>query len=224
MFADKWRLKFAFVLFVATAVLAGLWLHARNSEKYIPAFGGADISVQLADNVHFLQNDPHWASARMGNPKGDTLGRAGCTIASVAMALSNLGQPFDPGQLNTALTANNGYTKRSWLIWGAISRVTKGAARVEVHREPSQERLDKCLKRGDYPIVKFRIRDVIPHWVVVVGKRQGTYYVRDPLIKKPAPIPLTQRTQVIYSVRCIRKFTPPTPPQAAPETAPKDGA
>ena len=221
MFADKWFLKFTFVLFVAAAVLAGLWLHLRYSEKYIPAYGGADLSVQLADNVHFLQNDQRWASERMGHPNGDTLGRAGCTIASVAMAMSNFGQPFDPGQLNAALVANKGYTKRSWLIWGAISRVTKGAVRVVVHRKPSQKRLDACLTRGDYPIVKFRIKNVIPHWVVVVGKRQGTYYVRDPLIKEPAPIPLTRRTQVIYSVRCIRKVTPP--PQTTPETAPKNG-
>ncbi|MEJ2123318.1 MAG: hypothetical protein P8Y47_00590 [Alphaproteobacteria bacterium] len=218
MFADKWLLKFLFVMVVAAAVLAGLRLHLRYREKTIPAFGGAELSVQLADNAHFLQNDPRWAAERMGNPNGDTLQRAGCTIASVAMALTNLGHSFDPGQLNTALTANNGYTSRSWLIWGAISRVTKGGARAVVYREPSQKRLDACLKRGDYPIVKFRIADVIPHWVVVVGKRQGTYYIRDPLIKEPAPIPLTRRTQVLYSVRCIRKVkAKPSAPAQTPE-------
>lgn len=205
--------KFAALMAMACMALAALWLYDLWSGKRIPASGGANITVRLEDTARYQQNDPRWSAAHMGKPTGDTLGRAGCTVTSVAMALTNLGQPLDPGQLNAALTAENGFTGPSWLVWDALPRVTRGAVRVEVHREPSQEKLDACLARGDYPIVKFRIGGVIPHWVVLVGKENGTYYMRDPLIDEPNPVPLTRRTPVIYSVRCIGKVSPPPAPQ-----------
>lgn len=203
---------------LATAALA--WWRYWPHEKWAPAFGGSNLSVQLADNAHYQQNDPRWAANRLGNLNSETLAQAGCTISSVAMAMSNLGYPFDPGQLNAALAAEHSFTQQGWLMWDGISRATKGAIRTEIHEAPSLDRLDACLARGAYPIVKFRIMNVIPHWVVVVGKRDGTYFMRDPLIDEAAPSPLTRRTQKILSVRCIglAKAARHTP-QATPEPA-----
>lgn len=217
------------VLVAATVILAGLWLHDRYGEKSIPAFGGSNLSVKLPDKAQFQQADPRWSSARMGRPDANTLANAGCTVASVAMALTNLGYPFTPGELNAALTAEGGFTQRSWLVWDSVSRVTKGGVRIDIHREPSQDKLDACLARGDYPVVRFRIAQVIPHWVLVVGKHDGTYFIRDPGINEPEPVPLTRRTSVIYSVRCIGKApgaaktadVPKTPDAAKTPDAPK---
>ncbi len=209
-------------------VLAGLilamavawWMWRQPRVKTIPASGGANMQVTLADRGHFMQNDPRWAKQRFGSR--DTLAGAGCTMSSVAMAMNNLGHATDPGQLAAALTAGKGITPEGWILWEAVSRVSNGGLRVEVHTEPSQERLDACLARGEYPIVKFFIRGVVPHWVVLVGKRGGTYLMRDPLIAGAAPLPLTRRTAVIYSVRCIGlnphavQVSRPEPPQPAP--------
>ena len=129
------------------------------------------------------------------------------------MAMTNLGHTIDPGQLNAALIAESGFTPKGWLMWDAISRITKGAIRADIHEAPSLDGMDACLARGDYPIVKFLIGGVIPHWVQVVGKDKGTYFMRDPLIDEAAAIPLTRRTPIILSVRCIgRTQTPPPTP------------
>jgi hypothetical protein len=145
-------------------------------------------------------------------------------MSSVAMAMNNLGHATDPGQLAVALTAEKGITTEGWILWDAVSRVSKGALRAEVHTEPSQERLDACLARGDYPIVKFFIRGVVPHWVVLVGKRGGTYFMRDPLIAGAAPLPLTRR--IGYLLRALhraqsRAVRTPQPPIAAATAAPR---
>lgn len=197
------RIGIALLAVVVLAGAAGVWFWNKSRGKWAPAFGGSDLSVQLADGTRYLQNDPRWASHRLGNLNGETLGDAGCTVSSVAMAMTNLGHPVDPGQLNAALAADGGFTQQGWLMWDAISRVTKGAIRAEVHAEPSLDRLDACLARGDYPIVKFLIGGVIPHWVQIVGKDKGTYYMRDPAIDEPGTSPLTRRTPIILSVRCI---------------------
>lgn len=144
-----------------------------------------------------------WANFHLGTPNTETLAKAGCTVSSVAMAMTNLGVPYDPGQLSNTLTTEDGFTPRGLLKWDGISRVTKGKIRVDVHSAPSLDKLDACLTRGDYPIVKFLIGGIVPHWVVVVGKHDGTYSMRDPLIDEAAPSPLTRRTPVILSVRCI---------------------
>jgi hypothetical protein len=206
-----WRYyKPAALVFVTLAALGGLWLFNPFGRGTAPASGGSDLSVRLADNAHFQQDDPRWSAIPMGGSFGDRLGPAGCTVTSVAMAMTNLGYPVDPGQLTTALNAENGFTQRSWLIWEAVPRVVQGAVRVEVHQEPALDKIDACLARGDYPIVKFYLYTVVPHWAVLVGKHQGTYFMRDPLIDEPDPVPLTRRTSVIHSVRCIGKTIPST--------------
>jgi hypothetical protein len=204
------RLGILLLLLLIAAGGAGYWWHRQPREKSIPAFGGADISVQLPDQARYLQNDPRWSAVHMGSATGNTLRMAGCTVTSVATAMTNLGLPFNPGELTAALTTEHGFTPQSWLIWDAVSRVSKGALRVDYYKEPSQSDLDACLVRGDYPIVKFRIFKVIPHWAVIVGKQHGTYFARDPLIDEAEPIPLTRRTPVIYAVRCIGKAQQPS--------------
>jgi hypothetical protein len=177
--------------------------------KWAPASGGADISVQLADLVHFQQGDPRWSANSLGAIKNNgSLAKFGCTITSVAMAMTNLGHPTDPGRLNAELAAGGGFTKQGWLLWDKISHLTNGALRAEVYDAPSLEAMDACLMRGDYPIVKFMIGNGLtgkgtPHWVILVGKQGKTYFIRDPMSKEAEPVPLTRRTPAVLSVRCI---------------------
>ena len=191
-------------LLIAAFVGAAALIFHQSRGKWAPAFGGSNLSVRLADGARFQQNDPRWADERLGKRgDGDTLGAAGCTVTSVAMAMTNLGHSIEPGQLNAALAAEGSFTPQGWLVWDGVSRVTKGSMRAEVHEAPSLDKVDACLALGRYPVVKFLIAGVIPHWVVLVGKHAGTYFMRDPLIDAPDPVPLTRRTPVILSVRCI---------------------
>lgn len=193
---------------LAELVLLWRWQHRI---KPAPSSGGASITVQLADSVHFRQGDPLWASDKLGTLEDGTLGEYGCTVAAVAMAMTNLGYPTDPGKLNAVLTAAGGVTRQGWLIWDKIAEVTNGALRAEVYKAPSLEAMDACLMRGDYPVVKFFLFGGAPHWVVLVGKRNGTYFIRDPLLSEEAPAALHTRTSAVYSVRCIGLTRPVRP-------------
>ena len=159
--------------------------------------------IQVADDYHFLQIDPAWAGAEMGR-SGGTLAEYGCTLTSVAMAAANLGVDTDPGALNAALSAVDGYTERGWLKWAAIEQATGGALSVTVYGEPSDQQIDECLQDGDYPIVKFFLDDRVQHWALVIGKTEQDWVVRDPLDDTRTLQLLGDLTSGYESVRCIR--------------------
>lgn len=190
---------------VLTLVLAIAWMW-RPGVKGAPVSGGANFHVQLPDTVHFRQKDGRWAAHSLGGGQDNgSLGGYGCTVASVAIAMTNLGHPTDPGRLNADLTAKGGFTERGWLRWEAVGALTKGALRADVYDAPSLEAMDACLLHGGYPIVKFLIGGAFPHWVILVGKREGTYLVRDPLLDDAEPVPLSARASSVQSVRCVRQ-------------------
>jgi len=159
--------------------------------------------LHVPDDYHFLQIDPEWAGAEMGS-SGGTLAEYGCTLTSVAMAAANLGVDTDPGSLNAALNAVDGYTERGWLRWAAIEQVTGGALRVTVYGDPSDQQIDECLQDGDYPVVKFLLDDRVQHWALVIGKTEQDWVVRDPLDDTRTLRPLGDLTSGYESVRCIR--------------------
>ena len=167
--------------------------------------GGTEMSLRLTDAYVFAQRDPKWENQTMGSTD-DRVGDYGCTLTALAMAASNLGAPTDPGALNTALSANGGYTDRGWLIWGAVPKVTQGQIEVVFHDEPSHAAIDACLTTEDgYPLVKFMLGGRIQHWVVVVGKERRSWLIRDPLLMTDAPLVLEARAPKIRAVRCVRR-------------------
>lgn len=196
------KARIALAVVLVGVLAAGLWWKARQP-KGAHARGGANISAQLPDRVHFRQRDPRWAGDRLGGLDIGSMGGYGCTVSCAAMAMTNLGYPTDPGRLNAELAARGGFTEQGWLRWGKISELTNGALRAEVHDAPSLEAMDACLARGAYPIVKFMIYGMAPHWVILVGKRDGEYLVRDPLLDDPDPVTLSSQTSSVISVRCI---------------------
>ena len=194
------------LLFVAGALY--WWGYVHRISRAIPArYDVKSVAYQdlrLPDNIYYLQNDPRWADERLGRTN-ESLGQVGCTIASVAAALSNFGITITPSELNAQLKNVGGYTGRGWLIWSAIEQVTASKASVFAYRSPSHENINACLNEHNYPVVKFLINGVVPHWVLVVGREQGDYVVRDPLVSEADALKLSSRTSHILSHRCVRK-------------------
>jgi hypothetical protein len=176
--------------------------------------GGARISatapatyenIMLPDQSAFRQDYPEWGQASLGGTS-DTLAGYGCTITSVANAVSNLrGQSVRPDDFNQSLIANGGYTSRGWLIWSAVSKATNGEVSVKVFSQASHGAIDSCLSNGAYPVVKIKLGGVVPHWVLLVGRADGEYLARDPLLgdNDDAPIALSSRSGSIHSLRCV---------------------
>lgn len=193
------------LLIIASAGVWGYNVWKARSTPHIAVTGGRSISLRLPRaGPHFMQNDPRWATDKIGG-SGETIRGVGCAMCSVASAALHLGEKTDPGTFNQSLISTGGYTTQGWLVWSAVTEVFEQRIEVSVLSHPSHAAMDRALERGEYPVVKFILPAGIPHWVVVVGKEGQEYLVQDPLVASAEPVPLSSRASGIYSVRVVRK-------------------
>ncbi len=191
---------------LSSACLIVYWLIFSNEDtsgiSVIPPEVYQDKPIRLIDSSNYLQNDPRWGKQLLGNT-AETLGKVGCTLSSVAMALKNMGHEFNPETLNRRVRDINGYTESGWFKWASVEHVTDSQAYAVYYTEPSHKIINHCLRRGQYPIVKFRLPNLISHWVIITGRSSTEYLVRDPLVTSIESFPLSSRAKRILSVRCI---------------------
>jgi hypothetical protein len=191
-------------LLVLAALAAGAfwYLRGRNSPP-IAAAGGAPFTNFVAiETPFYLQRDERWKNDTIRS--GETLAKVGCTVSSLAMALEHYGASFTPGTLNEALNANGGYTRRGWLQWGAVTKLSGGKASVEVLAKPTHREIDSALMAHQPVLAKVFINRVIPHWVLIVGKDGRDYLMRDPLNDGKTLEKLSKYGSDIYGVRIVR--------------------
>ena len=200
----RWKRRAA-IGFVAIVVLAGAafwYLRGRNSPP-IAASGGAPFTNFVAiETPFYLQRDERWKNDTIRS--GETLAKVGCTVSSLAMALEHYGVSFTPGTLNAALNANGGYTRRGWLQWIAVTKVSGGKASVEVLAKPMHQDIDSALTAHQPVLAKVFINRVIPHWVLLVAKDGPDYLMRDPLNDEKTLEKLSKYGSDIYGVRIVR--------------------
>ncbi len=207
MNADKrrWKKVMAGLLVGLSLLAAGAfwYLRGRNSPP-IAAVGGTSFTNFTAiQTPHYLQRDPRWKDETIGS--GETLAKVGCTVSSLAMALESYGVSFTPGALNAALKANDGYTRRGWLVWSAVAKISDGKASVRALDKPTHADLDAALQARQPMLVKVFIDKIIPHWVLVSGKDGTNYLMRDPLDETKSLKPLAGYGSEIYGVRVVEK-------------------
>ena len=107
------------ILAVAIAVLVWKQFYRRPLGAGVPISGGTAMDTRIAAPL-FKQWDPAWNEQTLGattSPMGST----GCTVCSLAMALSSRGFPFDPASLNGRLTTQKAFTSTGLLIWSGVS-------------------------------------------------------------------------------------------------------
>ena len=68
---------------------------------------------------YFLQNDPEWGDDLIGG-SNRRMGSAGCLVSCVASALNDIGVQTTPKEVNSALSAVNGFQDAD-LIWYKIN-------------------------------------------------------------------------------------------------------
>lgn len=176
-----------------------------EEETMLPKRVPADY--MLADLSNFRQDERGWAYDPLGHTN-QTLREFGCTVTSVANAITNYDQDFiTPRILNQNLIKARGFTDRGWLKWSAISAATDGKYSARVFGSPSHANIDSCMANNEYPVVKIFLRGEVQHWVLIVGKRNGEYLIRDPLEgdRDEKPILLSSRAKGVHSLRCIKK-------------------
>ena len=208
---SRWKRRGALALVALLILISGtLWyLRGRNSPP-IPAAGGLSFTNFTAiETPFYLQRDDRWKNETIGS--GETLAKVGCTVSSLAMALEHYGRPFTPQTLNEALKANGGYTRRGWLRWDAVAKISEGQVFVRLFDRPTHADLDSALQARHPVLIKVFINRVVPHWVLVVGKEGTEYLMRDPLNEARTLTRVSSYQSDIYGVRIVepaRKQTP----------------
>lgn len=157
------------------------------------------------------QGDERWrADALGGVPDRDTLGSAGCAVASVAMVFRSYGIDTDPQQLNWYLTSVGGYTEQGWLYWECAAWWAPERVRHVYEDLPSYQLIDENLARGNPVIVRVRLAGGITHFVVIAGKEGFDYLVRDPgagAVKGLYPL-----RELGSNIEALRFYEPIAPP------------
>ncbi len=172
-----WLLSCAVLLALGAAAIGAAYWFMKGP---VQASGGAYFLRRVELPVpQFFQADPRWSEEDLGETD-DTLGSAGCAVASTAMVLKFYGQDTDPARLNAALRQNGGYTEQGWLQWEKAAETTAGKVRHVYEDDPSYYLIDSNLWRGNPVIVRLRYPNKVTHFVVVCGKDGFDYLVRDP--------------------------------------------
>lgn len=198
---------FLFIFLILCGAMTALFLKPRNSVPISTRPETPLATFMLPDRYVFRQDDPLWSSDRIGETN-DSMAAYGCTIASVAMAVSNLtNEKVTPQMMQQRLSEQQGFTSRGWLIWDKVSDATNGAARARYFNEARHENIKACIDADSYPVVKINLHGVVIHWVLIVGTTKDDYLIRDPLSggQNDAPITLSSRSETIEGVRCIER-------------------
>ncbi len=167
-----------------------------------PASSTHFAGLSLPDKTVFNQKDTRWAHHKLGN-SADNLGSDGCLVTATAMALGNLGFKTSPADLNARLTAADSFTKKGWLVWSGIEKVTQGRAHARFYDTVSDDIIQGCLRDGYYPLARFYLPNGRSHWSMIVGQSNKGFHMRDPLRISHSPLIFPRGTDGFKAVRCV---------------------
>ena len=166
--------------------------------------GGSEMSVRIETPL-FRQWDPRWGNDKLGSTSA-SLRNYGCTVSATAMALTSQGIKIEPGELNSQLTANNGFTDSGLLIWKGIETVTNEEFGIALNNALSHQLIDQQLKKGNPLIAKVFYNEEIWHWVLITGKEGSQYLMHDPLSVAGKHQSMKDYRSGIFGIRYLKKL------------------
>lgn len=206
MMKYKWKI---ILLLIGLVLLTILWLK-RDSFFANRTTAISSVSTTNVKNIDLInvpvfynQGDKKWAEDKLGNTS-ETVGKVGCLVSSVGMNLSYYGINMNPKEINEKLTKIEGYTSRGWLIWSKLSTITNEQVQI-IFPTLSHENIKKYLLAKEPVLAKVFIARIIPHWVLIVGEKDGEYLMLDPLTEGE-PMKLSSYGSYVYSIRVLKKF------------------
>jgi len=119
----------------------------------------------------FSQRDKRWATVTLGQTK-HTIGRLGCTITSIAAALTSFGKATDPAKLAKTLS----FTREGLLLWGSLAKV---GCRLDQRFYGHNQRLIQGALAHPKKFALIQVDS--SHWVLATGNYSaGVYKIADP--------------------------------------------
>ncbi len=187
--------------------LAAWWfLPGRRAEVHLaPSSSEAVSRSAFPLDPFFRQADPKWGTEKIGG-SGEPLRFVGCTISCLSMAMAQHGIDMNPSELNRKLKEVDGYTGRGWIKWEAIKTVSGERVRIDLPQDPTHEVINEALAIGDPVLVKVVLRSGMHHWVLLVGRDENEYLMKDPLKNGKNLEFLSSLSSNILAVRIMRKI------------------
>ena len=204
LYAEKRGLVIFACILLAVIIIAAIIIATYVCRVYhIRTYGIAlrpsrDFAVH--DIQYYLQNDAEWSNDQIGN-SNSRLGAEGCLIACISSAITDMGIPVNPRQLNQKLTEAGGFQVAS-LIW---YKINEACPEVDYRytRAFSSATMERDMKSGLLPIIRVKYRGSgIDHWLLIVGAKDGEFLVFDPLNSEKKPINLSVHGRV-YTYRVL---------------------
>jgi ABC-type bacteriocin/lantibiotic exporter with double-glycine peptidase domain len=152
--------------------------------------------------ANYLQRDTKWAHETIGG-SNERIASVGCAVCTLAMALDHYGIKITPKGLNDYLKSNAGYTRRGWLKWDSVSKISEGRVSLDYLGKPTFQKIDAALTNGEPVIAKVVINQT-PHWVLIVGKEKNEYLIRDPLGGGKSLRQLSYYRSGLYEIRILK--------------------
>lgn len=137
--------------------------------------------------VYLSQNDPQWRNDRLGfGDPGDTIGKYGCALTSVAMLLCGHGISETPQSLNRKMQDRNGFIS-SLIRWDVVSQIHSQVRLRQIvdcrDSEAPLAQIDASLAAGQ-PVVVLVDNDRDPdldwHYVMLYAREGSDYLMLDP--------------------------------------------
>jgi len=129
------------------------------------------------------QVDDRWRYEKLGTSTS-TIGGYGCLITSVSMMLKYFGFDTDPSRLNKLLASNGGFYNGNLFVWGSLSKLFPGVTFGYRYDGAALDKIDAQLALKKPVIIHVDFVPSTPavdeHWVLVVGKQDGSYIINDP--------------------------------------------
>jgi hypothetical protein len=200
----KWKIVTLLILIL----LLVLWIAKErflvDNTKAITAVSTTSVkNIALIEIKNFYnQRDKFWAKDKLGNTN-ETVGKVGCLVSSVGMNLSYYDIEMNPKVVNEKLTTIEGYTSNGWLIWSKLTDITNEKVSISFPKL-SHESIEKHLLNKVPVLAKLYIGRVIPHWVLIVGEKDGEFMMLDPL-KDEKPVKFSSYGSAIYAIRIMER-------------------
>ena len=155
----------------------------------------------VLDIAPLWQRDPRWINVKLGT-SNTTIGNVGCLLTDITSYVNYLlGTNYTPPEMNEIIKKVGGWVHydeatKSYLpggnlfrfasLWEAFPQI--GADRLlRTPLVPADLTVIDAIMADKRPvIVETRINKSIQHWVLIVGKGEGKYWINDPWTGKRA--------------------------------------
>lgn len=130
----------------------------------------------------FVQHFEPWKDQQYGFGSR-TIEYAGCALTCLAMVLKYYGINTDPGELNTWLKNNGGYSGTESINWSKVSQKSNGTVYCKgsaiIYGSQDLWRINTEIDNGNPVIARMNYQGT-SHYVVICGYNGNQYYINDP--------------------------------------------